>query len=151
MRIPLGKEDRQTGRMVRMAKKTERVQRTGASQGLGRTGERLAGEHLIRCGYRILERNFRCRYGEIDLVAEEGLDLVFVEVKTRRGTAYGRPEDAVTVAKQRKIIVAANHYLDLHACFERAWRVDVVAVQLSTGGRLEEIRIYRHAVSDMSS
>src|SRR5579883_2093998 len=104
MRIPLGKEDRQTGRMVRMAKKTERVQRTGASQGLGRTGERLAGEHLIRCGYRVLERNFRCRYGEIDLVAEDEQDLIFVEVKTRRGDAYGRPEEAVTRRKQRKII-----------------------------------------------
>jgi putative endonuclease len=102
----------------------------------------------VRCGYRILEHNFRCRYGEIDLVAEEGSDLIFVEVKTRRGVAFGRPEEAVTAAKQRKIVEVANYYLDLHACFERSWRVDVVAVQLSVSGRLEEIRIYRHAVSE---
>jgi putative endonuclease len=121
----------------------------GARQGLGRTGERLAAEELVRCGYRILERNFRCRYGEIDLVAEDGSDLVFVEVKTRRGIAYGRPEDAVTGEKQRKIIVVANHYLDLHTCFERSWRIDVVAVQLSVSGRLEEIRVYQHAVSEL--
>ncbi|HLG75951.1 MAG TPA: YraN family protein [Ktedonobacteraceae bacterium] len=129
-----------------MAKKTERVQRTGASQGLGRTGERLAGEHLIRCGYRVLERNFRCRYGEIDLVAEDEQDLIFVEVKTRRGDAYGRPEEAVTRRKQRKIIQVATFYLDLHQCAERSWRIDVVAVQLSAAGRLEEIRVYQHAV-----
>jgi putative endonuclease len=120
----------------------------GARQGLGRTGERLAAEALISQGYRILERNFRCRYGEIDLVAEDGQDLVFVEVKTRRGSAHGFPEEAITARKQQKIIEVANHYLDLHACFERSWRVDVVAVQLSMGGKLEEIRCYQHAVSE---
>ena len=117
-----------------------------ARQGLGRTGERLAAEELVRCGYRIVERNFRCRYGEIDLIAEEGGDLVFVEVKTRRGTAYGLPEEAVTLRKQQKIMQVASFYLDLHDCSERAWRIDVVAVQLSASGRFEEIRVYRHAV-----
>ena len=74
-------------------------------------------------------------------------DLVFVEVKTRRGEAYGRPEEAVTIRKQRKIIEVASYYLDLHGCVERSWRVDVVAVQLSIRGKLEEIRIYEHAFS----
>jgi putative endonuclease len=116
-------------------------------QGLGRTGERLAAEALARRGYRILERNFRCRYGEIDLVAEQQDDLVFVEVKTRRGEAWGRPEEAVTERKQRKIVQTALHYLDLHHCAERAWRVDVVAIQMSVRGKLEEIRVYEHAIS----
>lgn len=119
-----------------------------ARQGLGRTGERLAAEELIRRGYRLLERNFRCRYGEIDIVAEEGDDLVFVEVKTRRGVAYGLPEEAVTLRKQRKLVELAWYYLDLHSCSERSWRIDVVAVQLSSGGKFEEIRIYQHAVSE---
>ncbi len=118
-----------------------------ARQGLGRTGERLAAHTLERRGYRILERNFRCRHGEIDLVAEDGQDLVFVEVKTRRGTAFGRPEEAVTPSKQRKLLEIATYYLDLHSCSDRAWRIDVVAVQFSTHGKLEDIRIYRHAVS----
>jgi putative endonuclease len=113
---------------------------------LGRTGERLAAEALARRGYHILERNFRCRYGEIDLITEDGHELVFVEVKTRRGTAFGLPEEAVTLRKQRKLLEIATYYLDLHACADRAWRVDVVAVQLSTHGKLEEIRIYQHAV-----
>ena len=93
-----------------------------------------------------MERNFRCSYGEIDIVAEEGDDLVFVEVKTRRGSAYGLPEEAVTARKQQKLIQVATAYLDLHGCMERAWRIDVIAVQLSTSGKLEEIRLYRYAV-----
>jgi putative endonuclease len=116
-------------------------------QGLGRTGERLAAEELSRQGYCILERNFRCSYGEIDLVAEDEHDLIFVEVKTRRGNAYGLPEEAVTFRKQQKIIQVASYYLDLHACSERSWRIDVVAVQLDQGGKPVEIRIYQHAVT----
>lgn len=98
-------------------------------------------------GYCILERNFRCSYGEIDLVAEDAHDLIFVEVKTRRGNAYGLPEEAVTARKQQKLVQVATYYLDLHYCAERSWRIDVVAVQLSVGGKPEEIRIYQHAVT----
>lgn len=131
-----------------MIDRAGKSQRPDARKGLGRLGERLAAEKLISHGYSILERNFRCSYGEIDLVAEDGQDLVFVEVKTRRGAAYGLPEEAVTARKQRKIVEVATFYLDAHECHERPWRVDVVAVQLSVGGKLEEIRIYQHAVSE---
>jgi len=117
-------------------------------QGLGRTGERLAAEELVRRGYRILEKNFRCSYGEIDLVAEDEHDLIFVEVKTRRGNAYGLPEDAVTFRKRQKLVQVASYYLDLHACSERSWRIDVVAVQLSQSGKPEEMRVYQHAVTE---
>ena len=119
-----------------------------ARQGLGRTGERLAAEALTRRGYCILEQNYRCRHGEIDLVAEEGQDLVFVEVKTRRGAAYGLPEEAVTARKRQKLREVASYYLDAHHCSERSWRIDVVAVQLSSGGKPEEIRIYQYAVAE---
>ncbi len=119
-----------------------------ARQGLGRTGERLAAETLTGRGYHILEQNFRCPHGEIDLVAEDEHDLIFVEVKTRRGSGYGLPEEAVTLRKQRKIVQVATYYLDLHACSERSWRVDVVAVQLSKNGKLEEIRVYQHAFAE---
>jgi len=118
-----------------------------ARQGLGRTGERLAAEELSRRGYHILEQNFRCSHGEIDLVAEDAQDLIFIEVKTRRGNAYGLPEEAVTARKQQKIVQVASFYLDLHACSERSWRIDIVAVQLSKGGKPEEIRIYKNAVT----
>jgi len=120
-----------------------------ARQGLGRTGERLAADALMNKGYHILERNFRCRHGEIDLVAEDEHDLIFVEVKARRGTSYGLPEDALTFFKRRKLLELASYYLDLHTCADRSWRIDVVAVQFSNGGKLEEIRIYQHAVTDI--
>lgn len=121
--------------------------KNAARQGLGRTGERMAGEALHQRGYSILERNFRCQYGEIDLVAEHEGELVFVEVKTRRGTAFGRPEEAVTFRKQQKILEVASYYLDTHNCWQRAWRIDVVAVQFSQAGKFEEIRVYQHAVT----
>lgn len=125
------------------------TKRQMARQGLGRTGERLAAEKLVERGYHILERNFRCCYGEIDLVAEHEADLVFIEVKTRRGVGYGLPEEAVTIHKQRKIMQVASYYLDLHECAECSWRIDVVAVQMSGAGKLEEIRVYQHACTEI--
>ncbi len=136
-----------TKRQVTTSATNNRKKPDTARQGLGRTGERLAAEELSRRGYHILEKNFRCSYGEIDLVAEDAQDLVFVEVKTRRGSAYGLPEEAVTLRKQRKIVQVASYYLDLHTCSERSWRIDVVAVQLDKGGKPEEIRVYQHAVT----
>jgi putative endonuclease len=125
--------------------------RPTARQALGRSGERLAERTLRAHGYRILARNFRCRYGEIDLVAEDGEELVFVEVKTRRGASYGTPEEALTRRKQQHMLAAAGHYLDLHGACERPWRIDVVAVQLSARGQLEEVRLHRYAVAEESS
>ena len=122
-------------------------QKKAARQGLGRMGERMAGEVLMRKGYAILECNFRCQHGEIDLVAEHEGELVFVEVKTRRGTAFGRPEEAVTPRKQQKILEVASYYLDVHNCSQRSWRIDVVAVQFNQSGKFEEIRIYQYAVT----
>lgn len=118
-----------------------------ARQCIGRVGERLAANMLEERGYRILERNFRCRYGEIDLVAQEREDLVFVEVKTRRGTICGLPEEAVNARKARKLQELAAYYLDAHHLPDCSWRIDVVAVQFSPNGRLEEVRIYQHAIA----
>lgn len=116
-------------------------------QRLGSLGERLAVAELERRGYRVIERNFRSRLGEIDLVAEEGEDLVFIEVKTRRGTTHGLPEEAVNSRKARKLQEVAFSYLDGHALPECSWRIDVVAVQFSLEGKLEEIRVYQHAIA----
>src|SRR5437588_4716666 len=103
-----------------------------ARQGLGRTGERLAEETLLGKGYRILERNFRCRQGEIDLVTEDEQDIIFVEVEARRGVSFGLPEHALTMRKQRKLMEVASFYLDLHTCSDRSWRLDVVAGKFSS-------------------
>ena len=118
----------------------------GARQGLGRLGERLAAQHLEERGYRIYERNYRCPQGEIDLVAGEGGQLVFVVVRSRRGEAYGTPEESVGPAKQRKLLEVAQAYLSERGCGDVAWRVDVVGVQFSPKGRFKGIRLTRNAV-----
>ena len=82
---------------------------------LGKEGEDRACAYLETCGYRIVERNFRCRSGEIDIVAaeERGGIICFVEVKTRRGCAFGLPKEAVDRRKQRKLCAAAKYYICL--------------------------------------
>jgi putative endonuclease len=124
------------------------ARKNNARQLLGRKGEQMAAAALQERGYRIVEHNFRCRYGEIDLIAEERDDLVFVEVKTRRGNTFGRPEEAVTLTKRRKLAEVASYYLDLHAEVDRSWRIDVVAIDFSQDGKFREVRVYQHAVSE---
>ena len=96
---------------------------------LGRKGEAVAEARMRREGYRILERNYRNAYGEIDLIAVEGETLVFVEVKSRRTGTYGPPEMAVDRKKQRRISRAALGYLTARGGASRPCRFDVVSVQ----------------------
>ena len=97
---------------------------------LGALGERLAAEHLERQGYRILERNFRCRMGEIDLIARRGSELVFAEVKLRKDASHGEAREFVTAAKQRKLLLTAEYYLSA-----RPWAQDLQA-------RFDVIEVY---------
>ena len=107
----------------------------------GKRGEELAEAYLAEAGYRIIERNYRCLFGEIDIVAEEGETLVFVEVKSRRSAAYGDPQLAVGPQKQKKISRISLHYLAEHHLRDRPARFDVVAVKLLPAGhRIELIR-----------
>lgn len=108
----------------------------------------MAADALRERGYRIVEQNFRCRYGEIDLIAEERGDLVFVEVKTRRGTSFGRPEEAVTPTKRRKLAEVASYYLDVHNVGDCSWRIDVVAIDFNQDGKFRDVRVYPYAVSE---
>jgi putative endonuclease len=110
----------------------------------GRLGERLARWRLILSGYRIIETNYRTRYGEIDIVAGHRGDLVFVEVKTKRSKDYGPPEEAVNEKKQQKIAQVALMYLTERCGGEdTACRFDVVTVDLS--GTLPRIRVIPNA------
>jgi putative endonuclease len=107
----------------------------------GKRGEELAATYLAEAGYRIIEHNYRCLFGEIDIVAEDGETLVFVEVKSRRSDAYGDPQLAVGHQKQKKISRVAMHYLEEKRLCHRPARFDVVAVKLlHTGHRIELIR-----------
>jgi putative endonuclease len=95
---------------------------------IGQDGERIAEEALKRQGYRILERNHRNRIGEIDLIAEEGDELVFVEVKTRRPGEIGNPAEFVDLFKQSKLARTALGYLSQKRLDEAPCRFDVVCV-----------------------
>jgi putative endonuclease len=97
---------------------------------LGANGEELAARYLMSQGYRILERNYRIRLGEIDIIAEQGKDLVFIEVKTRSDTLFGSPLDSVTIPKQRQLSKVALEYMSRQGCHNRPARFDVVGVQL---------------------
>jgi len=105
----------------------------------GKRGEELAAAHLTEAGYRIIERNYRCPFGEIDIVAEDGETLVFVEVKSRRSAAYGDPQLAVGHEKQKKISRIAMNYLKEKRLCHRPGRFDVVAVKMLPSGYSIEI------------
>lgn len=109
-------------------------------------GEALASKHLEQHGYRVIEQNWRCQEGEIDLVAREGEDWVFVEVKARSGAHFGSPEEAVTPSKQRKLLRCGLMYLAEHDLGDVSWRIDVVAIDLARSDRQAQIRVYKHAV-----
>ncbi|MFV0437667.1 MAG: YraN family protein [Desulfopila sp.] len=100
---------------------------------VGKAGEDLAADHLSRNGYRLLKRNYRCRAGEIDIIAMQGSTLVFVEVKTRKSVAFGSPAAAVTPRKQRQISRVAEDYLARENRFEMPARFDVVAIVAPPG------------------
>jgi len=113
-------------------------------QALGRFGEDLAVSYLRKHGYRIIERNFKVRYGEIDIICEKDDILVFVEVKTRIGHAYGLPEEAVTPRKLREIIKTAEYFTVLHHELSSSLRIDVIGIELTDDG---QIRTFNHLQS----
>ncbi len=98
------------------------------SRALGLQAETRAAEYLQRKGYRVVDRNWTCRGGEIDLVCEHGDTVVFVEVRARSNDAHGTPLETVVDAKRRRLIRAAEIYLHQKQWWDRACRFDVVAV-----------------------
>jgi putative endonuclease len=98
------------------------------NQNLGKAGEDLALDFLSRRGYRIIARNYRTRYGEIDIIAVDGDTFCFIEVKMRRQIRYGAPEESVSRLKQRHMVRAATCFLKDRDLLERPSRFDVVSV-----------------------
>jgi putative endonuclease len=126
---------------------------THTRQRLGERGERLAEQHLARQGFSILERNYRCAAGEIDLIVQDDKGevndaptLVFVEVRTRRGQGYGTPEESITPRKRAHLLAVAATYLYEHGLDDAAWRIDVVAVEMSAQGELLRVEHIENAV-----
>jgi putative endonuclease len=106
---------------------------------IGKRGEDLACAYLQRHGYRILQRNFKARYGEIDIVSEKDGILVFVEVKTRTSDIFGTPEESITPKKLQEVIKAAMYYKQLHRDSPESLRIDVIGVRWDTSLKSHEI------------
>jgi putative endonuclease len=111
---------------------------TDRRQRLGRLGERLAAEHLIRLGFRILERNYRTRWGELDIVAFDGTTIAFVEVKSRQAMAGRTPFESVHPRKRRQVRRMAGSWLSdgVGRPFARNLRFDAIAVTFDRAGAL---------------
>ena len=122
---------------------------------LGAWGERQARLYLERRGYRIAAANYRCPDGEVDLIAESGGgdELVFIEVKTRRGRKFGEAEEAITAAKAQRLTAAAEHYLSQRygesPALERTqWRIDLICLQLDPSGKLQSLTHLPNAIEE---
>lgn len=118
-----------------------------ARKNLGDSGERVASMFLVQRGYKILARNFRTRVGEMDLIAEDADGLAFVEVRTRRGDAVGAPEESLTPRKRTRLLMVAQEFLQAHEEYaDRAWRIDLVAIELDRAGRVARMDVIKGAV-----
>ena len=114
---------------------------------VGAIGEKLAADFLKKRGYRILRRNYRCRGGEIDIIAQHNECLVFVEVRTKRGSGFGTPEESVSFFKREKLVSLADTYLQSYNNLPPNWRIDVIAVELTSDNRVSRLEHIENAVS----
>lgn len=114
---------------------------------MGRRGEDLACRLLKKHHYKVLERNVRGHYGEIDIVARQRDCIVFVEVRTRTSQEYGTPEESVTARKRAKLVTCALDYIATHERYQdTAWRIDVVGIEMDEKGRQMRAEITESAV-----
>jgi putative endonuclease len=112
----------------------------------GILGEKLACEFLGGNGYEIIETNYRCPGGEIDIVARQRDTLVFIEVRTKTSRLFGGPEESITPAKMARLRTVAAHYYQDHDNLPEARRIDVVAIEMDRYGRLTRIELIENAV-----
>ena len=115
---------------------------TATRKSLGDFGEKYASAHLVKSGYVILATNVRLPSGEIDIVAQDGDDLVFVEVRTRRGDRFGSPEESITRAKLERLASLGHEYVEAHGPID-GWRIDVVALDVDRAGRVSRIEVLK--------
>jgi putative endonuclease len=114
----------------------------------GNLGESIACNFLGNNGYKIIETNYRCRDGEIDIVCQHRGILVFVEVRTKKSYHYGTPEESITPAKMEHLRATAIHYEQHHTGLPPAWRIDVVAIQMNASGKVCRVELIENAIED---
>ena len=112
----------------------------------GIIGEKLAADFLTKQGYEIIEKNYRCKEGEVDIIAKDGDYLVFVEVRTKTSLTFGSPEESVTARKKEHLRNVAARYQQTHDCPLPQWRIDFVAVELDRAGNPRRIEVIKNAV-----
>ena len=115
---------------------------------VGILGEKLARDFLKKKGYRIIETNYRCPEGEIDIVAKHGDFLVFIEVRTKTSLEFGSPEESITPAKRERMKATAAYYQQTHSNLPPLWRIDVVAIELNQKLNLSRIELIENAVDE---
>jgi putative endonuclease len=114
----------------------------------GAVGEKIARDFLGKNGYDILETNYRCPGGEIDIIAKQADTLVFIEVRTKKNRLFGSPEESITRVKKERLRTLADHYGQEHDNLPSTWRIDVVAIQMDNSGRVSRIELIENAVDD---
>ena len=120
------------------------------SKKLGELGEKIAQKHLKKKGYKILARNFKRKWGEIDIVAKKGKKIVFIEVKTIRQKEEFFPEDEIDRKKKRQLIKMAQIYLqEFKIPLDISWQIDIIAIEISSNRKKTKIRHYKNAVEDI--
>ena len=103
------------------------------SHELGRIGENIIADYITKLGYKVVERNFACNQGEIDIVAKDKEELVFIEVKTRTDISYGEASEAVTDTKKRHLINSIKYYIYKQKLENQPIRIDVAEVYINKG------------------
>ena len=131
-----------------MGNKPDGAARDAARKQTGALGEKIARDFLKKRGYHIIETNYRCRRGEIDIVARKKDCLVFVEVRTKRSLAFGRPEESVNSAKRARMRASASYYVQSHENLPESWRIDFVAVELDEKGKAGRVELIEAAVGE---
>ena len=114
----------------------------------GILGEKLAAAFLKEQGYHIIETNYRCPEGEVDIIAGHQDFLVFVEVRTKRSLEFGSPEESITRAKKERLRLVAERYQESHDNLPQLWRIDVVAIELDQRGKPSRIELIENAISE---
>ena len=125
-----------------------RISKRTIRQDTGHLGEKLAQDFLRNKGYRIVETNFRCHRGEIDIVAKHKDFLVFVEVRSKRNLEWGTPEESITTGKKRRVKAAAFRYLQQLEKQPKQWRIDVVVLEINEAGKAKRIEHIENAIGE---
>lgn len=116
-------------------------------QRLGSFGEKIVEKYLSRYGYAVLERNFKTYYGEIDLIVQKDDEILFCEVKTRTGSDFGYPEEAVGRRKIKRLLLAAGLYRQWKGV-EKFWRLDIFSVEINKIDKKAKICWFRNISED---